>query len=65
MTLIAWLAAFLLVTTLLSAFGRQLGSLPLAVRALVMSGVLVSFMTLLVQPALGAAAARWWVRRTR
>jgi antibiotic biosynthesis monooxygenase (ABM) superfamily enzyme len=36
-TLAAWLAAYLLVLALLSALGDQLGSLPLAVRALVIA----------------------------
>jgi len=58
-TLAAWLAAFLVVVALLSLFGDQLGSLPLAPRALVMSGVLVALMVNLVMPALGIAAARW------
>jgi hypothetical protein len=33
MTLAAWLAAFAIVTTLLSLFGDRLATLPLAVRA--------------------------------
>jgi antibiotic biosynthesis monooxygenase (ABM) superfamily enzyme len=59
MTLAAWLAAFAIVTTLLSLFGDRLATLPLAVRALVISGVVVIAMTRLVQPALSAAARRW------
>lgn len=58
MTLVAWLVAFGLVTTLLSVFGDQLGSLPLALRALVISGVLVTVMSTVVMPALGVAAGR-------
>jgi hypothetical protein len=58
-TFAAWLAAFLVVVALLSLFGDQLGSLPLAPRALVMSGVLVAFMVNLVMPALSIVAARW------
>jgi antibiotic biosynthesis monooxygenase (ABM) superfamily enzyme len=58
-TLAAWLAAFLLVTTLLTLFGDALSSLPLALRALVLSGVLVALMANLVMPALSAVIARW------
>jgi antibiotic biosynthesis monooxygenase (ABM) superfamily enzyme len=58
-TLAAWLVAFSLITTLLTLFGGELASLPLALRALVLSGVLVSFMANLVMPVLSAAVARW------
>jgi antibiotic biosynthesis monooxygenase (ABM) superfamily enzyme len=58
MTLAAWLVAFATVTTLLSVLGDQLAALPLAVRALVISGVLVTVMTWLVLPALSVAARR-------
>jgi antibiotic biosynthesis monooxygenase (ABM) superfamily enzyme len=57
--LVAWLVAFLIVTALLSFFGDELRSLPLALRALVMSGVLMTVMTTLVMPALSAAVERW------
>jgi uncharacterized membrane protein len=57
-TLAAWLVAFLVVTTLLTLFGDQLGSLPVALRALVLSGVLVALMANLVMPVLSAAIAR-------
>jgi uncharacterized membrane protein len=59
LTLAAWMAAFAIVTALLLVFGHQLAALPLAVRALLISGVVVIAMTRLVQPALSAAAARW------
>jgi antibiotic biosynthesis monooxygenase (ABM) superfamily enzyme len=62
MTLAAWLVAFALVTTLLSVFGDQLAAPPLAVRALVISGVLVIVMTRLVLPPLSAAVRRWHAR---
>jgi antibiotic biosynthesis monooxygenase (ABM) superfamily enzyme len=58
-TLSAWLVAFLLVTALLSFFGHELNSLPLALRALVMSGVLMTVMTTVVMPALSVAVGRW------
>jgi antibiotic biosynthesis monooxygenase (ABM) superfamily enzyme len=58
-TLGAWLVAFLVVTALLNLLGDELASLPLGVRALVISGVLVALMVNLVMPALSAAVARW------
>jgi hypothetical protein len=57
--LAAWLVAFLVVTTLLTLFGDELGSLPLALRALVMSGVLVALMANVVMPVVSGAVARW------
>lgn len=57
-TLVAWLMAFLIVTAILTLFGDELKSLPLALRALVISGVLVTLMTNLVMPVLSAAIAR-------
>jgi antibiotic biosynthesis monooxygenase (ABM) superfamily enzyme len=59
MTLGGWLMAFLVVTALLTLLGDELGSLPLALRALVISGVLVALMVNLVMPALNAAISRW------
>jgi hypothetical protein len=64
-TLAAWLAAYLLVLALLSVLGNELGSLPLAVRALVISGVVVTVMTSLVMPALSIAVRRWQAAPTR
>lgn len=58
-TLGAWLVAFLVVLTLLTLFRDELGSLPLALRALVISGLLVTLMVNLVMPVLSAAVARW------
>jgi antibiotic biosynthesis monooxygenase (ABM) superfamily enzyme len=58
-TLAAWLAAFLVVLTLLTLFRDELGSLPLALRALVISGLLVTLMVNVVMPVLSAAVARW------
>jgi antibiotic biosynthesis monooxygenase (ABM) superfamily enzyme len=54
-TLVAWLVAFVVVTSLLTLFGDELGSLPPALRALVISGVLVTLMVNLVMPVLGQA----------
>jgi Pyridoxamine 5'-phosphate oxidase len=58
MTAAAWLVAFTVVTTLLTLFRHQLGTLPLALRALVISGVLVALMANLVMPVLTAALGR-------
>ncbi len=58
-TLGAWLVAFLVVTALLILFGDELGSLPLALRALLISGVLVALMVNIVMPVLSIAVARW------
>jgi antibiotic biosynthesis monooxygenase (ABM) superfamily enzyme len=58
-TLAAWLVAWLVVVALLSVVGDQLGSLPLALRALAISGVLVGLMANLVMPILGRVAERW------
>jgi len=48
--LLAWLAAFLIVIALFEVFGSELQDLPLAPRALVISGVLVLSMTQVVIP---------------
>jgi antibiotic biosynthesis monooxygenase (ABM) superfamily enzyme len=58
-TLAAWLVAFGVVTTLLTLFCDELGTLPPALRALVISGVLVTLMVNLVMPVLSVAVARW------
>jgi antibiotic biosynthesis monooxygenase (ABM) superfamily enzyme len=58
MTLASWLVAFLTVTALLELFGDELASLPLPVRALVISGVLVTLMANVVMPLLNSAIAR-------
>ena len=57
-TLAAWLVAFLVVTGLLTLFGGALGSLPVALRALVISGLLVTLMVNVVMPTLNGAVAR-------
>jgi antibiotic biosynthesis monooxygenase (ABM) superfamily enzyme len=59
MTLGAWLVAFVVVLALLTLLGDELESLPLALRALVISGVLVALMANLVMPVLNVAIARW------
>jgi hypothetical protein len=59
MTLGALLVAFVVVLALLTLLGDELESLPLALRALVISGVLVSPMANLVMPVPNVAIARW------
>ncbi|MGI8781015.1 MAG: pyridoxamine 5'-phosphate oxidase family protein [Solirubrobacteraceae bacterium] len=58
-TLAAWLVAFLIVLGLLTLFGDELESLPLALDALVFTGVLVPVMGNLVMPVLSVAVAGW------
>lgn len=57
-TVTAWLVAFLVVMALLTVFREQLASLPVALRALVISGVLVTLMVNVVMPVLGGAVVR-------
>jgi antibiotic biosynthesis monooxygenase (ABM) superfamily enzyme len=64
-TLAAWMTAFLIVTALLSVLGDELASLPLAIRAIVISGVVVTAMTTVVMPALNIAVGRWLTDSTR
>jgi uncharacterized membrane protein len=63
--LAAWMAAFVVVMALLSVLGDELDSLPLAIRALIISGVVVTIMTTVVMPALGVAVRRWPAGTTR
>jgi antibiotic biosynthesis monooxygenase (ABM) superfamily enzyme len=58
-TLAAWLVAWVVVVALLSLLGDELGSLPLAVRALAISGLLVALMVNLVMPALSPVIGRF------
>lgn len=48
--LLAWIAAFLIVTALFLVLGTRLTERPLAIRALIVSGVLVISMTQVVIP---------------
>jgi antibiotic biosynthesis monooxygenase (ABM) superfamily enzyme len=59
MTLAAWLAAFAVVMALLAVFGDLLATLPMAARAAVISGVLVTVMVNLVMPRLAPLINRW------
>jgi hypothetical protein len=58
MTLTAWLVAFAVVTAVLAAFGDELADLPLALRALALSGILVALMVNVVMPVLSRAIGR-------
>src|SRR4029453_10141423 len=64
-TVTALLVAFLRVMALLTLFREQLASLPVALRALVISGVLVTLMVNLVMPVLGGAVVRMLAGRPR
>jgi antibiotic biosynthesis monooxygenase (ABM) superfamily enzyme len=64
-TVTAWSVAFLVVMALLTLFREQLASLPVALRALVISGVLVTLMVNLLMPVLGGAVARMLAGGTR
>lgn len=59
MTLAAWLVAFLTVLAISTLFRDELASLPLALRALVLSGVLVALMVNVVMPVVSVAIKRW------
>ncbi|MES9536737.1 hypothetical protein [Actinomadura sp. NPDC000600] len=59
MTLAAWLVAFAVVMLLLALFGDLLAALPMAGRAAVISGVLVTVMVNLVMPRLAGLVNRW------
>lgn len=65
LTLMAWLVAYGIVTVLLLVAGPWLASAPVAVRALLISGVLVTAMTNVVMPVLGRVYARVVVRAGR
>jgi antibiotic biosynthesis monooxygenase (ABM) superfamily enzyme len=57
--LLGWLAAFAIVVTLFSAFGRQLEAMSLQVRALTMSGVLVVAMNFFIMPTVTRLLSRF------
>lgn len=54
----AWLVAFIVVLALFTLFGEELEALPLAWRALVVSGILVNLMANLVMPVVILGVAR-------
>jgi hypothetical protein len=57
-TVAAWLAVFLILTVLFSVFGEELESLPLTVRALVISGAVVGLMINVVMPRVNRVVSR-------
>jgi ketosteroid isomerase-like protein len=59
MTITAWPFAFLAVLALFTVFDDELGSMPLATRALVVSGVLVTLMANVVMPVLSIVVNRF------
>lgn len=61
-TLTAWPIAFLVVLALFTQFGDELGSLSLATRALVVSGILVALMANVVMPILSVVVSRFLAR---
>lgn len=64
-TLAAWLVAFLTVMALLTLLDDELKSLPLSLRALTISGVLVLLMANLVMPIVNRIVMRWLVGTTQ
>ncbi|MEM7760352.1 MAG: hypothetical protein AAF298_19815 [Cyanobacteria bacterium P01_A01_bin.40] len=50
--LLTWLAIYPLITVILYFFGKYLGLLPLTIRTLVLTGILVYLMTYWVMPML-------------
>lgn len=63
--LLTWLAAFLIVMLLFVFFGEQLRSLPLPLRVLVITGVLVVLMSQVVMPGLNRMFASLFHRSER
>lgn len=58
-TLAAWMVAFVVVLVLLTVLGGPIAALPVALRALVLSGVVVVVMINLVMPVLSKTIMRW------
>ena len=57
--LLTWLAIYPLITIILHFFGKYLNLLPLAIRTLVLTGVLVYLMTYWVMPMLMRLFRNW------
>ncbi len=57
--LLTWLAIYPLITGIFLLFGKQLSLLPLPIRTLLLTGVLVYLMTYIVMPWLMAAFHNW------
>ena len=59
MALLTWAAAFPLLTALNVLFGPQLAALPLPVRTLLLTGLLVGLLTYVIMPRLTRWCADW------
>jgi antibiotic biosynthesis monooxygenase (ABM) superfamily enzyme len=59
MALVTWLAVFPLITVILVLFGPLLGLLPMLLRTLVLTAVMVSLMTYVVMPRLTRLFSFW------
>jgi antibiotic biosynthesis monooxygenase (ABM) superfamily enzyme len=59
MALLTWAAAFPLLTALNVLFGPQLAALPLPVRTLLLTGLLVGLLTYVIMPHLTRWCADW------
>lgn len=57
--LLTWLAIYPLITAILHLFGRYLSLLPLPLRTLILTGVLVYLMTYWVMPKLMKLFRNW------
>lgn len=62
-TLAAWLAAYVVVTAVVTAGGATLARAPRSLQTLVISGVLVILMVNVVMPAIGATMTRLFTAR--
>jgi len=59
MALVTWLAVFVLVTVIFSLFGRWLEALPLLLRNLIFTAVMVTLMTYVVMPRVTRLFSFW------
>jgi antibiotic biosynthesis monooxygenase (ABM) superfamily enzyme len=59
MALVTWLAVFPLITAILLLFGPLLSQLPMLMRTLVLTGVMVTLMTYVVMPRLTRLFSSW------
>lgn len=59
MAIVTWLAVFPLITVILVLFGPLLGLLPMLLRTLVLTAVMVSLMTYVIIPRLTRLFSFW------
>jgi antibiotic biosynthesis monooxygenase (ABM) superfamily enzyme len=62
MALLTWAAAFPLLTALNVVFGPHLAALPLPVRTLLLTGIMVGLLTYVIMPRLTRGCAGWLLR---